>query len=66
MPCRRFLSGLLPNSTPEDVRLLLTYLHLLDVNGNGRIEFKELLVALRVRAMGWVECIAVGKHLVCG
>ncbi|KAG2493237.1 hypothetical protein HYH03_008653 [Edaphochlamys debaryana] len=42
-----FLDGLLTPGS-EDVRTALTYLHLLDVNANGRLEWRELLVALRV------------------
>lgn len=46
-----FLEGLLPGCTPEDLRTALTYLHLLDVNQNGRLEWRELLVALRVSGL---------------
>ncbi|KAG2427358.1 hypothetical protein HXX76_012552 [Chlamydomonas incerta] len=43
-----FLEGMLPGCTPEELRTALTYLHLLDANQNGHLEWRELLIALRV------------------
>jgi hypothetical protein len=48
----RFIDALLPGCAPHDMRQLLTYMHLLDVNDSGAIEWRELLVALRVRGAG--------------
>ncbi|GLC39247.1 hypothetical protein PLESTB_001651900 [Pleodorina starrii] len=45
---RWFMDSLLPRCAPSDMRLLLLFLALLDVNDSGAVEWRELLVALRV------------------
>ena len=44
----RFMQSLVPGAHSADMRHVLAYMHLLDVNGNGSVEWKELMVALRV------------------
>jgi hypothetical protein len=39
-----FFKALVPTLKLAEVRGLSTYLHLLDVNGNGQLELRELLV----------------------
>ncbi|GIL68702.1 hypothetical protein Vafri_21956 [Volvox africanus] len=45
---RWFMDALLPGCGPSEMRMLMVYMHLLDVNDNGAVEWRELLVALRV------------------
>lgn len=46
------MDSLLPGCGPADMRLLLVFMQLLDVNDSGSVEWRELLVALRVREGG--------------
>ncbi len=43
----RFIMRLAPALRPAELRSVQTHLHLLDANGNGTIEFKELLTVRR-------------------
>ena len=45
----RFLVRLAPQLKPHELRSVQTHLHLLDANGNGTIEFKEMLTVRRSR-----------------
>lgn len=47
----------MPTLKPADVHGLATFLHLLDVNGNGQLELRELIV---VGGGGVTEDVGVG------
>ena len=44
----RFLRLMLPTLKTSEIRAVLTYLHLIDLNGDGMFEFQELVYVSRV------------------
>lgn len=59
----RFFKAVLPGLTAAEVRMLLAHAYELDVNGDGYLDFNELLLALRAVS---IQLPGAGKQVVQG